>query len=123
MEIASLLLHENSLRVYSAILIPHFKRYLQISLATPTHFRFLVPPIFVKNVKATVLYTYIVLTFIYFVNVCIAGFTPKSFRLLMQYCIFWTDHIPSVDILLQITPTKTLCCSISLYEHLCGRLN
>ena len=85
MEIASLLLHENSLRVYSTILIPHFKRYLQISLATPTHFRFLVPPIFVKNVKATVLYTYIVLTSMYFVNVCIAGL-GLSLKALDYWC-------------------------------------
>ena len=76
----------NSLGRYSAVIvISYFKRYSHISLANSTIFRFLVPPIFIKYVKATILSTWrcIALTSLYFVNVYMASFTANNSRILM----------------------------------------
>ena len=64
------------------------------------------PYIFIKYFKTTILSTWwsIPLTFLYFVNLCLASFTANNSRILMWYFVSWADNILTVDIPLQVAP-------------------
>ena len=110
----------NSLGRYSGItLIPHFKRYSQISLATSPFSDFESPPHFCQKILG---YNVAYLKMYYFDNVCIAGATSNNSIILRWYFISWTDHIPLLTYYYSLPP-PILYCGISLYENLCRRLN